>query len=213
MTKSIKVTIFIVLLLVADQVIKFLVKLNMPLYDEIRIFDWARIYFIENPGMAFGMTLGSKTFLTLFRLVVSGFVLYYIARLVKKSWKMSYILCVCLIFAGAVGNIVDCLFYGVIFSESTPMSVATLFPEGGGYTSLLHGKVVDMFYCPIFEFPNWVPFLGGDIFFSPVFNFADSCITVGIFMLLIFFRKDFNDSFNEIFGKKESDMSDEVSDK
>lgn len=204
MKKSLKVTLFILLLLVVDQIIKFLVKTNMALYEEIKIFEWCRIYFIENPGMAFGMTIGSKAFLTIFRLVVSFGVLYYIVKLVQKGWRLGYIFCVSLIFAGAIGNIFDSLFYGLIFSESTPFTTATLFPSGGGYTTFLHGKVVDMFYFPIFEFPEWIPFLGGETFFSPIFNFADSCITVGIFLLLIFFRKDFNDSFNEIFSKQKS---------
>ncbi len=204
MKKSIKVTLFILLLLVVDQIIKFLVKTNMALYEEIKIFECARIYFIENPGMAFGITLGSKTFLTIFRVIFSFALLYYVVKLVQKNWHLSYIFCVGLIFAGAIGNIIDSLFYGLIFSESTPFTVATLFPSGGGYGTFLHGKVVDMFYFPIFEFPEWIPFLGGETFFSPIFNFADSCITVGIFMLLIFFRKDFNDSFNEIFSKQKN---------
>lgn len=199
MKKSLKVTLFILLLLVVDQIIKFLVKTNMALYEEIKIFEWARIYFIENPGMAFGITLGSKTFLTIFRVIFSFALLYYVVKLVQTNWRLSYIFCVGLIFAGAIGNIIDSLFYGLVFSESTPFTVATLFPSGGGYGTFLHGKVVDMFYFPIFEFPKWIPFLGGETFFSPVFNFADSCITVGIFLLLIFFYKDFNDSFNEIF--------------
>lgn len=205
MKKSLKVTLFILLLLVIDQIIKIVVKTNMLLGEEIKIFEWARIHFVENPGMAFGMTIGSKAFLTIFRLVVSGGVLYYIVKLVQKNWRMSYILCVSLIFAGAIGNIIDSLFYGLIFSESTPFTVATLFPSSGGYATFLHGKVVDMFYFPIFVFPEWIPLLGGEEFFSPVFNFADSCITVGIFLLLIFFHKDFNDSFNEIFSKKRDD--------
>ena len=120
MSKSVKVTLFIILLLTIDQITKILVKTNMNLYEDIQIFKWFHIHFIENPGMAFGITLGSKTVLTLFRLVVSGFVLYYIIKLVQNEWRTGYIFCVCLIFAGAIGNIIDCMFYGLIFSESTP---------------------------------------------------------------------------------------------
>ena len=130
MSKSVKVTLFIILLLTIDQITKILVKTNMNLYKDIQIFKWFHIHFIENPGMAFGITLGSKTILTLFRLVVSGFVLYYIIKLVQNEWRTGYIFCVCLIFAGAIGNIIDCMFYGLIFSESTPWAAATLMPSG-----------------------------------------------------------------------------------
>jgi len=184
MKKLVKISLFISLLLVIDQIIKILVKINMPLNSSIHIFDWFQIHFIENNGMAFGMSFGSKTILTLFRLIVSGLVLYYIILLIRDNYKTSYLICVSLIFAGAIGNIIDSLFYGIIFGEST----------------FLNGRVVDMFYFPLFTFPNWVPFLGGEIFFSPVFNFADSCVTVGIFMLIIFFRKDFNITFERYYG-------------
>ncbi|MDR2684556.1 MAG: lipoprotein signal peptidase [Prevotellaceae bacterium] len=202
MKKPLKVTLFIALLLIIDQIIKILVKTSMPISSSIHIFDWFQIHFIENDGMAFGWKFGSKTVLTLFRLIISGLVLYYIIRLVKANYKIGYILCVCLIFAGAIGNIIDCLFYGLIFSESGFAQVATLLPDGGGYGVIFNGKVVDMFYFPLFTFPNWVPLLGGEIFFSPVFNFADSCITVGITVLILFFRKDFNQTFDEVFSKK-----------
>ena len=185
MKKSVKISLFIALLLIIDQIIKILVKINMPMNSSIHIFDWFQIHFIENNGMAFGMSFGSKTILTLFRLIVSGLVLYYIILLIKDNYKTSYLVCVSLIFAGAIGNIIDSLFYGIIFGEST----------------FLNGKVVDMFYFPLFTFPDWLPFLGGEIFFSPVFNFADSCITVGIFILLIFFRKDFNITFDRYFQR------------
>lgn len=209
MKKSLKATLFILLLLTIDQFTKILVKTNMNLYEDIRIFNWFYIHFIENPGMAFGITLGSKTFLTVFRILVSGLVLYYIVKLIKSDWNIGYILCVCLIFTGAIGNIIDCLFYGVVFSESTPWSVATFLPEGGGYAPFLSGKVVDMLYFPIFTFPSWIPFLGGELFFSPVFNFADTSITVGVFILIIFYRKEFNSSFDQFFQKtkKQTDKS------
>jgi signal peptidase II len=187
MKKSVKIPLFIALLLLIDQISKILVKTNMNLGDSISIFgNWFEILFVENNGMAFGMEFGSKTFLTLVRLFVSGFVLYYIILLLKNNYKTGYIVCISLIFAGAIGNIIDCLFYGLIFSES----------------AFLHGRVVDMLHFPIFTFPNWLPFLGGEVFFSPIFNFADSCITVGIFLLFILFRKDFNLTFEQYFNKK-----------
>ena len=186
MRKSIKISLFIVLLLVIDQIIKILVKTNMNLGQSIHVFSWFQIYFVENNGMAFGMSFGSKTILTLFRLIVSGLVLYYIILLLKDNYKTSYLICVSLIFAGAIGNIIDCLFYGVIFGES----------------AFLNGRVVDMFYFPLFTLPDWLPLWGGEIFFSPVFNFADSCITIGIFTLILFFRKDFNATFERYFEKK-----------
>ena len=189
MNKSVKISLFIVLLLLTDQIIKILVKTNMNLGESIPVFgSWFQILFIENNGMAFGMSFGCKTILTLFRLIVSGLVLYYIILLLKDNYKTGYIICVSLIFAGAIGNIIDCLFYGLIFGES----------------AFLNGRVVDMFYFPLFTFPDWLPFLGGEIFFSPIFNFADSCITVGIFALIIFFRKDFNITFEKYFNKKKN---------
>jgi len=197
-----KITIFIIALLVFDQIIKILVKTNMTLGESIDIFSWFKIYFIENPGMAFGMSLGSKALLTIFRIVVSIMLAWAIAKLVKGEWNMRYLYCLGLVFAGAVGNIVDSLFYGLIFTESTVTNVATFVPIGEGYTTFLHGKVVDMFYFPLFTFPNWLPIVGGEIFFSPIFNFADSCITVGVILLILFFRREFNDSFESFFKKK-----------
>lgn len=164
--------------------------MNMTLGESYHIFgDWFQIFFIENNGMAFGWEFGAqwgKLLLGIFRLVAVALLFYLIYYLVKKKVKFGPILGISLITAGALGNIIDGMFYGMIFSESTYTQVATLFPEGGGYAGFMQGKVVDMLYFPLFTFPEWVPFLGGQIFFSPVFNIADSAITIGFLYLLIF---------------------------
>jgi signal peptidase II len=169
----------------------------MMLGEEYNIIgDWFIIHFTENEGMAFGWGLPGKfgkLFLTLFRIVAVVFIGYFLRKLIQsKAYPKGFIVCMSLIFAGAIGNIIDSLFYGMIFDESY-YNVATLFPEGGGYASLFHGKVVDMFYFPIIQthYPNWFPVLGGQqlIFFRPVFNVADSAISVGVITLLVFYRK------------------------
>ena len=182
------IIIFIVLLL--DQILKFWVKLNMTIGESFPVLgDWFQIYFIENNGMAFGWELGAqfgKFALSIFRIIAVALLFYLIYYLSKKKIKFGPLLGISLITAGALGNIIDGMFYGMIFSESTFMQVATLFPEGGGYAGFLQGKVVDMFYFPLFTFPEWVPFFGGQIFFSPIFNIADSAITIGFLYLIIF---------------------------
>lgn len=194
------ITLLVVLLLLVDQAIKFIVKLNMTIGESVPVFgDWFQIYFIENNGMAFGLELGGmsgKLMLSLFRLVLIGCIIYYISRLLKKKDTPSGVLAgVSLVLVGAIGNMLDCLFYGVIFEESTYTSVSRLFSGNGGYAPVMFGKVVDMFYFPLIEttFPEWVPFWGGEefIFFRPIFNFADACITVGALYLLLFQRKFF----------------------
>lgn len=165
----------------------------MSLQETIDITSWFKILFIENNGMAFGMEFGGKLFLSLFRIIAIGFICYYLYSMVKQNYKTGYIICIGLILAGAFGNIIDSVFYGAIFSQSYLGHVATFVPFGEGYASLLHGKVVDMLHFPLIEgtFPSWFPKWGGEefTFFSPVFNVADSAITVGIFILLIFYRK------------------------
>ena len=205
MSKIKKYLPLIVLLvaIVADQWLKFYIKLNFMLGESVRVFDWFQILFVENPGMAFGWELGSKLFLTIFRIVVSGIVVWYLVRLMRDGYKMGYQIVVSLILAGAVGNIIDCVSYGVIFSESTFTQTAELMPATGGYATWFMGKVVDMFYFPLFTFPNWVPLLGGEIFFSPIFNLADSYITVAIFTLIIFYHKDFNDTIERYTKRQE----------
>ena len=186
------IVVFLVLLI--DQIIKIAVKTNMRIGDDIVITDWFLIRFIENNGMAWGMELGSKLFLSVFRIIAVALIIYYIVKLVKAKADRGYIVLISMICAGAFGNIVDSLLYGQIFTESTPWSVATLTEFGHGYAAPLMGKVVDMFYFPIIDtmLPEWVPFWGGVhfIFFSPIFNFADASISVGVILILIFFRKE-----------------------
>jgi signal peptidase II len=186
----------ILLILIADQVLKIWIKTHLALYDDIKITDWFILRFVENNGMAMGIELtGGKLFLTVFRLIASVAIAYYLYKLIKQDFKLSFIIVISMIFAGAVGNIIDSVFYGVIFSESTPVSIAALFPPEGGYGTWLHGQVVDMFYFPLFSFtwPAWIPVIGGSgfEFFRYIFNPADASISVGVVVLMLFFRKTF----------------------
>ena len=181
--------------LLADQLLKFWIKLNLQLGEEIQLADWFIIHFTENPGMAFGLELGGsygKLFLSLFRMVAVVGIFFWLRSLVRQKAGGLSVASVALILAGALGNIIDSAFYGVIFSESLGAE-ATLFPEGGGYGSFLHGRVVDMFYFPLYKgyLPDWLPIWGGDyfIFFRPIFNLADASISVGVALMLLFQRK------------------------
>ena len=183
-----------ILLVVVDQVIKVLVKTHMTLGESFNVLgDWFRILFVENKGMAFGMSFGGvigKYALTTFRILLFSALVWWISRLLKREKPVptGVLVGLTLITAGALGNIIDCLFYGLIFSETTTSAVATL----GHYAPFMQGKVVDMFYFPLWTWPDWVPLVGGDIFFEPVFNFADSCVTVGAFYLILFQYKFFS---------------------
>ena len=184
-----KIALVTILILIIDQASKIYIKLNFALGDEVEVFPWFKILFIENNGMAFGMELVGKLFLTLFRITAVVFLSYFISKLIRQNARQGYILAISMLTAGAAGNIIDSVFYGVIFNESTPYQVATLFPEGGGYASLFYGKVVDMLYFPL------ITNAGGEtVFFRYIFNVADSCVTVSVFIILLFFRKDLNHS-------------------
>lgn len=184
----------VLVILVVDQVIKIWVKTHMTLHEQIEILSWFKIVFIENNGMAYGMEIGSKLVLSLFRVVAVGVLGYYIAQQVRKQARWGYVICLSMVLAGAAGNIFDSAFYGLIFNASSEFYKSYFVPFGTGYAPFLMGKVVDMFYFPIIDtyWPQWVPFVGGDhfIFFSPVFNFADACISVGVIVLLLFYRRE-----------------------
>ena len=187
-------TVIVVGAIVIDQLIKVWVKTNMTLHESIRVFDWFYISFIENNGMAYGMQIGSKLALSLFRVVAIALLCYYMWLQIKKNARTGYIVCLAMVLAGAVGNLIDCMFYGMVFNASSPYFTSYFVDFGTGYAPFLMGKVVDMFYFPLIvtTWPEWVPHFGGHefVFFSPVFNYADANITVGVALLLLFYRKE-----------------------
>lgn len=199
--KYITASSILIAVVVIDQIIKYWVKTNMTLGEHIDITSWFKIAFVENNGFAFGCQLGGKIFLTLFRIVAVSVIGWFIIRQIKQLASMGYIICLSLIMAGAVGNIIDCLFYGKIFTQSTAIDIAQQVSWGQGYGEFLQGRVVDMFYFPLIEWdmPGWawlydVPLLPNAyehcVFFSPVFNFADACISVGVVALILFYHKE-----------------------
>ena len=186
--------IIVIAILLIDQILKIWVKTNMHLHECITITDWFKICFIENKGMAFGMEIGSKVVLSLFRIVAVSVIGYYIYLQVKQKARTGYIVCLAMVMAGAMGNIIDCMFYGLIFNASSEFYTSYFVPFGEGYAPFLMGKVVDMFYFPLIvsTWPDWMPMVGGEdfVFFSPIFNFADASISVGVVLLLLFYRKE-----------------------
>ena len=207
-----KPLLLIFLILIIDQVIKIYVKTHFVVGEEYRIAPWFIINFQENNGIAFSMFSGqgSKIFLSLFRIVAVFCIGWYLRNLVRNQAHKGLIMSIALIFAGALGNIIDSAFYGLIFSDSN-YEVAKLFPHGGGYAGFLHGKVVDMFFFPLIEgrFPAWLPIWGSQdfIFFREIFNFSDSAISVGIFLIIIFQRKFYPRKAEIIATQKETGES------
>ncbi len=197
------VIVIILLVLAIDQIFKFYIKTNFYLGEDHKILgDWFHLHFVENEGMAWGWKLGEsgswgKIALTVFRLAAVGFGVYFLRDILRKQMHAGFIICVALIFAGAVGNLIDSLFYGLVFEASDPLArnVAAFLPESGGYAGLFHGKVVDMLYFPIIRttYPDWMPWVGGEPFefFSPVFNIADASISIGLIIILLFQKRFF----------------------
>ncbi len=188
MSISKKSILLIFIILAIDQTSKIYVKMNFALGEHVEVFSWFKIYFIENNGMAFGMEIISKLFLTLFRIVAVGALAFYIRKLIKKEVRHGYILTISLVLAGAAGNIIDSVLYGLLFSDSYG-HLAHFLPASGGYAGLFYGKVVDMLYFPLITND-----MGETIFFSPIFNFADASISVAVGIILLFYRNEMNDS-------------------
>jgi len=209
MSKKQLAILVILLVLIFDQVLKIWIKTHFYLGDEIRVIgNWFLLHFVENKGMAFGFEFAGKlgkVVLTLFRIIAATAIFWYLMKLIKKGIPTGLVISVALIIAGAFGNVIDSAFYGLIFTDSYGR-VAEIFPAGGGYASFLHGSVVDMLFFPIIKstWPVWSPINAGEpfLFFSPVFNIADSAISVGICVILIFYRKYFADDENKIIEEK-----------
>ena len=193
LTKGQIALITIALVLIIDQVVKIYVKTHMYIGEAIRVTDWFYIAFIENNGMAFGMEIGSKLFLSLFRIVAVAVLVWILIRVKNKPhMPTGFMVCLALIIAGAAGNIIDSLFYGLLFNDPLPPAVASFLP-GEGYAGLFYGRVVDMLYFPLFSFywPDWMPWIGGERFefFRPVFTSADSAISVGVVCMILFYHR------------------------
>lgn len=218
--------LIIVLILLADQALKIWIKTSFPFGEVMRVFGFEvalnefrgfKLYFIENEGMAWGWKFGGewgKMILTLFRLVAVGFGTWYLGKIVKQSYSKGFIVCACLIYAGALGNLIDSMFYGLVFEDSSYMHVAKMFPEKG-YAGFLHGRVVDMLYFPMIHstYPGWIPVIGGKEFefFSPIFNIADASISIGVVTLLVF-QKRFFKKHDQVNAPQTVQTNSEISD-
>ena len=186
--------LLIALVIVIDQALKIWVKTHFYYGEEYEITSWFKLLFIENNGMAFGMELGSKLLLTLFRIIASGAFIYYLWQLRNRTdIPKGYIACIALITAGALGNVIDCIAYGMIFNCPVPPQTAQLFPPDGGYATIFNGRVVDMLYFPLCEWnwPQWMPWIGGHhfVFFQPIFNIADAALSVSVIVLILFYAR------------------------
>ncbi len=211
--------LIILLILIADQALKIWIKTSFPFGHVMDMLGlpWAKLYFIENEGMAWGWKFGGewgKMLLTLFRLVAVGFGTWYLVKIVKQSYSRGFIICACLIYAGALGNLIDSMFYGMIFEDSSYVHVAKMFPEKG-YAGFLHGRVVDMLYFPMIHstYPSWIPVIGGKEFefFSPIFNIADASISIGVITLLVF-QKRFFKKHDQVAAPQAVQTNSEISD-
>lgn len=211
--------LIIALIIIADQALKIWIKTSYPIGEVTRVFgqNWFRLHFIENPGMAWGWEFGGewgKMLLTLFRLAAVIFGTWYLGRIVKQRYSKGFIICASLIYAGALGNLIDSMFYGLLFEESSHLQVARIFPAEG-YAGFLHGRVVDMLYFPIIKshYPSWFPFIGGNDFefFSPIFNIADASISIGVITLFVFQKRFFRKHTTD--ARPAAETSAEVSDK
>ena len=209
------VTAMVLVLLIIDQIIKIYVKTHFCLGESVRVTDWFFIEFIENNGMAWGMSFIGKLWLSLFRTAAIIVLIWYLHRIIKQgTYRNRYIVMIALVLTGAIGNMIDSMFYGLVFNASSRFYTSYVVPFGTGYADFLMGKVVDMFRFPFFTFtwPSWIPFLGGSetTFFDPVFNFADSCVTVGIFALLLFCRPELERIGDDISREKKKNQKDKT---
>lgn len=218
--KARNVTLIILFIVLADQALKLYIKTHFYINEHHNIFgEWFSLHFVENEGMAYGWKFGGeagKMILTLFRLGAVIFGVFYLRRIIEKKYHRGFIVCAALIFSGALGNLIDSMFYGMIFDESTRFHVAQMFPKRG-YAGFLHGKVVDMLYFPIIKdktFPSWLPFWGGEkfTFFSPVFNIADASISAGVISILVFQKRFFKkeDEGNRVATETNAPVNDRV---